>query len=48
VFATPQSVFVALTLALVVGAILLAAFVYSVGWFRPLFARQPIGGRWWS
>lgn len=47
VFATPQSVFVALALPLVVGSILLAAFVYSVGWFRPLFARQPVGGRWW-
>ena len=47
VFDTPQSVFVALTLPLIVGSILLAAFAYSVGWFRPLFARQPVGGRWW-
>ena len=47
VFATAQSVFVALTLPLVVGSLLLAAFVFSVGWFKPLFARQPIAGRWW-
>ena len=47
VFATPQSVFVALTLPLIVGSIVLAAFVFSVGWFKPLFARQPVGGRWW-
>lgn len=46
-FATPQSVFFALMLPLIVGSILLAAFVLSVGWFRELFSRQPIGGRWW-
>lgn len=46
-FATPQSVFFALMLPLIVGSILLAAFVLSVGWFRELFSRQPIRGRWW-
>ena len=46
-FGTPQTVFFALTLPLIIGAILLAAFVRSLGWFRPLFARQPIRGRGW-
>lgn len=46
-FATPQSVFFGLMLPLIVGSLLLTAFVLSVGWFRELFARQPIRGRWW-
>lgn len=47
IFATPESVFVALTLPLIIGAIALTGFVLSVGWFKPLFAKQPIAGKWW-
>ncbi|MET0353281.1 MAG: type II CAAX endopeptidase family protein [Plantibacter flavus] len=46
-FATPQSVFFGLMLPLIVGSLVLAGFVLSVGWFRELFAKQPIRGRWW-
>lgn len=47
VFATPQSVFVALTIGLLIGAVVLIAFTASVRWFAPIFARQPLPGRWW-
>ncbi|ASN21745.1 CPBP family intramembrane metalloprotease [Arthrobacter sp. YN] len=47
IFRTPQSVFVGLTLSLIVGSVALAAFVYSVKWFKPLFAPQPVKGSWW-
>ena len=46
-FATPASVFFGLGAAIVVGSIILIVFTASVGWLRPLFAKQPIGGRWW-
>jgi CAAX protease family protein len=46
-FSTAGSVFAAITWPLVVGAVVLTVFLLSVGWFRPLFARQPLGGRWW-
>ncbi|KQR07262.1 CPBP family intramembrane glutamic endopeptidase [Cellulomonas sp. Leaf334] len=46
-FATPQSVFFGLFLPLAIGAVVLIAFVASLHWFPALFARQPIGGRWW-
>ncbi len=45
--ADPTSVFLGLLLPLIVGAIVLAVFVGSLGWFRPLFGKQPIGGRGW-
>ncbi len=47
IFATPISVFIGLGAPLVVGAVLLVVFVASAGWFRPIFSRQPIAGRWW-
>lgn len=47
VFASEKNVFLALTLPLLVGAVVLIAFIASLGWFGPLFGRQPIGGRWW-
>lgn len=47
IFATPQSVFFSLTLPLIVGSVLITVFLLSVGWFRELFARQPIRGHWW-
>lgn len=46
-FATPASVFFGLGAGLVVGSVILVAFVLSVGWLRPMFARQPVAGRWW-
>ena len=46
-FATPQSVLFGLFLPLAIGAVVLIAFVASLHWFPALFARQPIGGRWW-
>lgn len=46
-FASVPSVLVALTLPLLVGAVVLSAFVGSLGWFRELFARQPLPGRGW-
>ncbi|ACQ82269.1 Abortive infection protein [Beutenbergia cavernae DSM 12333] len=47
VFATPMSVFAGLTFALIIGAIVLTAFLASVRWFGPVFGPQPIGGRAW-
>jgi len=47
IFATPQSVFFGITLALIVGSALLVAFVASVRWFPALFGRQPVAGRGW-
>jgi uncharacterized protein len=46
-FGTPESVLFGLFLPLALGAVVLIAFVASVGWFPTLFGRQPIGGRWW-
>src|SRR6187402_3270337 len=46
-FATPQSVFFGLMLPLIIGAVVLTLFLWSVGWFKLLFAKQPIGGHWW-
>ncbi len=46
-FSTAGSVFASVTFALIVGAVLIAAFLLSVGWFRPLFGPQPVRGRWW-
>jgi membrane protease YdiL (CAAX protease family) len=45
--ATPASVFFGLGAGLMVGAVILVVFARSVGWLRPLFARQPVAGRWW-
>jgi membrane protease YdiL (CAAX protease family) len=36
-----------LLLPIGVGAILIIAFLATLGWLRPIFARQPIRGRWW-
>lgn len=41
------SVFFALTLPLLIGSIVLAAFASSVGWLRLMFARQTVRGRRW-
>jgi len=45
--ATPASIFLGIGAPLVVGAIILVAFVVSLGWLRPLFARQPVDGPRW-
>jgi membrane protease YdiL (CAAX protease family) len=47
VFGSVANVLIVLTFALVVGAVVLVAFIASVGWFRELFGPQPIRGRWW-
>lgn len=48
VFATPGSVFAAIGLPVLLGSIVLLAFAWTLGWLpRPLFARQPVGRRWW-
>lgn len=45
--ANPQSVFFGLAAPIIIGIVLLAAFGWSTGTLRGLFARQPIGGSWW-
>ena len=47
VFVTPGNLFLVLGASIVVGAIILVVFLASVGWLRPVFARQPISGRGW-
>jgi membrane protease YdiL (CAAX protease family) len=47
ILATGASVFFGVALPVIVGSIILAIFALSLGWFRPLFARQPIRGSWW-
>jgi membrane protease YdiL (CAAX protease family) len=47
VLATPQSIFFGIAAPIIVGAILLLVFAWSVGWLRPLFSKQPIAGRPW-
>jgi membrane protease YdiL (CAAX protease family) len=46
-FSSAESVFFAVAAGLIVGSILLIAFVLSVRWLRPIFAKQPVRGRWW-
>ena len=41
------SVFFHLTFGLIVGAVVLVIFLSVTGWWRDLFARQPIGGSRW-
>jgi membrane protease YdiL (CAAX protease family) len=47
VLATPQSIFFGIAAPIIVGAILLLVFAWSVGWLKPLFSKQPIAGRPW-
>lgn len=46
-FGSAQSVVFALTVPLLVGSIVLAAFAYSMRWFGPLFAPQSVRGSRW-
>lgn len=46
-FSTPESVFFAVGLGVLIGSILVAIFVTTVQWWRPLFAPQPVPGSWW-
>lgn len=45
--ATPESIFVALTLPILLGGVVLVLFGWSLGWLRELFGRQPVTGSWW-
>ena len=47
VLSSVGSVFFQLTLALIVGAIVLVAFSTYMGWTKELFGRQPIYRSWW-
>ena len=48
VFATPGSVFAGIGLPVVLGALMLLGFAWSLGWLpRPLFSSQPVGRSWW-
>lgn len=47
VLATPASIFFGLALPILIGAIVLLCFIGSLGWFREIFGRQPVAGRWW-
>ena len=47
ILATGASVFFGVALPVIVGSVILAVFALSLGWFRPLFGRQPIRGSWW-
>ena len=42
-----STVFIQLTLGLIVGAVILVATVRYMGWSEPLFGRQPIYRSWW-
>ncbi len=42
-----STVFIQLTLGLIVGAVILIATVAYMGWSEPLFGRQPIYRSWW-
>lgn len=47
-FGDPMSVFLALALPEIFGAVVLLGFAASVGWLpRPLLGRQPVRGSWW-
>jgi hypothetical protein len=47
VLTSVSTVFIQLTLGLMVGAVILIATVAYMGWFEPLFGRQPIYRSWW-
>lgn len=46
-FGDPTTLLIVLVVPLAVGAIVLTAFVASLGWFPALFGRQPVRGRGW-
>jgi uncharacterized protein len=46
-FASAASVFFALILPILIGAVLLLLFIWSVGWWREIFGPQPIRGAGW-
>ena len=47
ILATPASVFFGIALPILLGGIVLLLFVWSLGWFREIFGRQPLTGSWW-
>ncbi|GAA1946967.1 CPBP family intramembrane glutamic endopeptidase [Agromyces allii] len=46
-FADPQSVFFGLGLPVLLGGLVALLFVWTVGWTREIFGRQPVTGSWW-
>ena len=46
-FDAPLNVFAGLTFALLVGSVILALFLVSVGWLHEVFGPQPIRGSRW-
>jgi len=44
---TPLSVFFGVALPIIVAGALLLLFVWSLGWLREIFGRQPVAGRPW-
>jgi len=46
-FAGPGSVFFGLAFPILLGGVVLLAFVWSVGWLGEIFGPQPIRGSWW-
>lgn len=47
ILATPQSVFFGIALPILLGGVILLAFVWSLGWLKEIFGPQPIEGSWW-
>lgn len=45
--ASGTNVIILLLAPIAVGAVLIVVFLAIIGWLRPIFGRQPIGGRWW-
>lgn len=44
----PLSVFLGVALPVIIGSVILLVFARSIGWLpKPLFAKQPIKGKWW-
>lgn len=46
-FGSGESVFFAVALPILIGAVLLLLFIWSLGWWREIFGPQPIKGRGW-
>lgn len=45
--ASASNVFFFLILPIGIGTLLILGFIIAIGWLKPIFGRQPIGGRWW-
>jgi membrane protease YdiL (CAAX protease family) len=47
ILSTPLSVLLGVAVPILLAGVLLLLFAQSLGWLRPLFARQPVRGRAW-